>query len=85
MNKSQTTQKYIKGIYNNIIVVGYCDLYYLLWAKNADYYNAGVYGWNADIYLWVGHLYLHRLPSFWKHPTRPQDSRKIRKSSRKDC
>lgn len=51
MNKSQTTQKHIKGIYNNIIVVGYCDLYYLLWAKNADYYTAGVYGWNADIYI----------------------------------
>ena len=51
MNKSQTAQRNIKSVYNNIIEVGYCDLYYLLWAKNADYYTAGVYGWNADIYI----------------------------------
>ena len=30
---------------------GYCDLQNLLWS-GADYYNAGIYGWNCDIYMY---------------------------------
>ena len=31
--------------------VGYCELQYLLHYKNAVGYTSGVYGWNADIYI----------------------------------
>lgn len=31
--------------------VGYCELQYLLHYRNATGYTAGIYGWNADIYL----------------------------------
>ena len=31
--------------------VGYCELQYLLRYISADGYTAGVYGWNADIYI----------------------------------
>lgn len=30
--------------------VGYCDLQTLLNVTNPQFYTAGVYGWNADIY-----------------------------------
>lgn len=30
--------------------VGYCDLQTLLNVANPQFYTAGVYGWNADIY-----------------------------------
>lgn len=48
--KIKVKEKEIKNGYNNIISVGYCDLWYLLSPKQADYYTSGVYGWNADIY-----------------------------------
>ena len=31
--------------------VGYCDLQTLLGVANPQFYTAGVYGWNADIYI----------------------------------
>lgn len=31
--------------------VGYCELQYLLYYAKAIGYTSGVYGWNADIYL----------------------------------
>lgn len=48
--KKQVTQKFIKENYKNIISVGYCDLQTVLRYEDSKYYNAGVYGWNADIY-----------------------------------
>lgn len=48
--KFRTTQKYIKGLFKDVIVIPYCDAYYLLKNENAIAYTAGVYGWNADIY-----------------------------------
>lgn len=48
--KIKVTEKQIKNSYNNIISVGYCDLWYLLSGIDADYYTAGVYGWNSDIF-----------------------------------
>lgn len=47
----QVTRKFIKEGFKNIIKVGYCDLQYLLQLLNCDYYTAGIYGWNADIYI----------------------------------
>lgn len=48
--KIKTTQKEIKENYKNVICIGYCEIQYLLYYKNADAYNSGVYGWNCDIY-----------------------------------
>ena len=49
--KTQTTQKYIKAIEDNIIYIPYCNIQHLLHYTDANYYTAGVYGWNADIYI----------------------------------
>lgn len=48
--KFKTTRKQINQNYNSVICVGYCDAQYLLQGKNPIAYNAGYYGWNADIY-----------------------------------
>ena len=38
------------NMYKNIICVPYCDLWYLLYFRNKDGYNSGVYGWNYDVF-----------------------------------
>jgi len=48
--KYKTTSKELKEGYYNIISVGYCDLQSLLSYKSPVAYNAGVYGWNYDVY-----------------------------------
>ena len=42
--------KEVKSWYNNIVSVGYCDLWYLLKCIDRDGYTSGVYGWNADVF-----------------------------------
>lgn len=36
------------------VYVGYCDAQYLLGYCTPDYYTAGIYGWNCDIYRIAG-------------------------------
>jgi len=48
--KYKTTSKELKQGYYNIISVGYCDLQSLLSYESPVAYNAGVYGWNYDVY-----------------------------------
>lgn len=48
--KFKTTRKAINDNYVTVIKVGYCDLQWLLYYDNPIAYNAGVYGWNCDIY-----------------------------------
>lgn len=43
-------KKEVNSWYKNVIVAGYCDLWYLLQGLQRDGYTSGVYGWNADIY-----------------------------------
>lgn len=50
MSKIKTNKKQINEGFKNKICCGYCDLQYLLYYKEADFYNSGVYGWNCDIY-----------------------------------
>lgn len=45
-------KKNIVNFFDNIIEVGYCDLWYLLQGMNRNGYTCGVYGWNADIYYY---------------------------------
>lgn len=48
--KFKTTRREINQNYHRVICIGYCDAQYLLQGKNPIAYNAGVYGWNCDIY-----------------------------------
>lgn len=50
MGKIRVKEKDIRESFRNIICVGYCDLQYLLYYKNADFNTTGVYGWKADFY-----------------------------------
>ena len=49
MNKQRVTQKFIKGRYNNIIVVPYCGLQHLLTFTPCPYYTTRTEGWGSDI------------------------------------
>ena len=49
--KTQTTKKAIVNAYRNVIKVGYCDLQDALKWREPNFYTAGVYGWNADVYV----------------------------------
>lgn len=49
--KIKTTMKYIENLYSKVFRCGYCDLQYIFRYEDAMYYNAGVYGWNCDIYV----------------------------------
>lgn len=48
--KTKTTIKNIKYLYKNVYQCGYCELQDIYYGLGATYYNAGVYGWNCDIY-----------------------------------
>ena len=37
--------------YCNVIEVGYCDMQDALKWREPNFYTAGVYGWNADVYV----------------------------------
>ena len=49
--KTQTTKKAIMGAFENVIRVGYCDMQDALQWREPNFYTAGVYGWNADVYV----------------------------------
>ena len=37
--------------YRNVIKVGYCDMQSALTWREPNFYTAGVFGWNADVYV----------------------------------
>ena len=49
--KTKTTKKAIMSAYSNVIKVGYCDMQSALKWREPNFYTAGVYGWNADVYV----------------------------------
>ena len=49
--KTKTTKKAIRSAFENVIRVGYCDMQDALKWREPDFYTAGVYGWNADVYV----------------------------------
>lgn len=49
--KTNITKKAIMSAYRNVIKVGYCDLQDALKWREPNFYTAGVYGWNADVYV----------------------------------
>ena len=50
MTKVHTSIKAIKSGWSKVYYCGYCDLQDIFKYSNPQYYNAGVYGWNCDIY-----------------------------------
>lgn len=52
--KKQTTMKSITNNFNKVYRTGYCELQNIFKYVDADYYNAGVYGWNCDVYVDYG-------------------------------
>ena len=42
--------KAIRNNWNKVFCTGYCDLQYIFRYEEPQYYNAGVYGWNCDVY-----------------------------------
>ena len=49
--KIKIAMKYITNNYNRVWRCGYCDLQYIMDRDDPTFYNAGVYGWNCDIYV----------------------------------
>lgn len=49
--KTKTTKRAIMHAYENVIKVDYCDLQHALKWREPNFYVAGVYGWNADVYV----------------------------------
>lgn len=47
--KMRISEKELRKNFKNVYSVGYCELK-MLGHLEADYYTAGVYGWNADVY-----------------------------------
>ena len=37
--------------YRNVIKVGYCDMQSALKWREPNFYTAGLYGWNSDVYV----------------------------------
>ena len=52
--KTKTTIKNIRNFWSKKFYCGYCDLQYIMRGEEPTYYNAGVYGWNCDIYCDFG-------------------------------
>ena len=50
MSKIEITRKDAKNFCDLVVQVGYCDLQNLLYNHAPEFYNAGVYGWNWDLY-----------------------------------
>lgn len=49
--KTQTTKKAIMSAYRNVIKVGYNDMQDALKWREPEFYTAGGYGWNSDVYV----------------------------------
>ena len=49
--KTKITKKAIMSVFENVIKVGYCDMQDALKWREPNFYTAGVYGWNADVYV----------------------------------
>ena len=49
--KTKTTKRAIMQAYENVIKVDYCDLQDALKWREPNFYTAGVYGWNSDVYV----------------------------------
>lgn len=51
MSKIKTSMNTITKNFNKVFRAGYCDLNYIFYHDEPQYYNCGAYGWNCDIYI----------------------------------
>lgn len=51
MKKKSTSMTSLKAYGFKMFSAGYCDLQYIISRDYFQFYNAGVYGWNCDIYI----------------------------------
>ena len=51
MKDQQITQKQIMNSFKHVIRAGYCEYQSELAGLQRNWYTAGIYGWNADIYV----------------------------------
>jgi hypothetical protein len=49
--KAHTTIKAIRNGYRKVFQTGYCELQYIFKYSDPQFYNAGVYGWNCNVYV----------------------------------
>lgn len=49
--KTHTSIKAIKNGYHKVFQTGYCELQYIFKYTEPQFYNAGVYGWNCNVYV----------------------------------
>lgn len=49
--KTKTTKRAIMRAYENVIKVGYNDLQDALKWREPNFYTAGIYCWNSDVYV----------------------------------
>ena len=50
MRKTHTSMK-VTNYYSHSFCCGYCDLQNIFRGVAPMYYNAGIYGWNCDLYV----------------------------------
>lgn len=50
MRKAKTSMNYTKN-FRRVFRCGYCDLQNIFRGIEPQFYNAGVYGWNCDLYV----------------------------------
>lgn len=51
MKDQQITKKQITNAFKHVIKAGYCEFQKELAGLDRNWYTAGTYGWNADIYV----------------------------------
>ena len=49
--KIKTAKRAIMSVFENVIRVGYRDMQSALTWREPNFYTAGVFGWNADVYM----------------------------------
>ena len=50
-NENENNKKAIINAYENVIKVGYCDLQDALKWREPNFFTAGIFGWNSDVYV----------------------------------
>jgi hypothetical protein len=64
--KFKTTKKEILKNYTKIYAIGYCETYHLFYNLRPQAYLSGVYGWNADVYVLGGYVFITGYRPFGK-------------------
>lgn len=64
---SQVTRRFVMSNYR-CIAIDYCGLQNLLCYSSRNYYTSGIYGWNADVYVFNDVAIVTGYRPFGRHP-----------------